>query len=518
MRCDFVVFSRIRKITPSGAVSTVCGSGSDAFVEGVGTSASIRYPTGLVIDPFNTCYVSDSWSRRIVRVALNTGRVSAFVGSGRQATDDGVGTNASFDYPSGLALDPQLNVWAVDYNKHTIRRCSPDGAVLTVVGNNKAGFADGAGTNALFNGPNAVACDADGFVYVADCNNYRVRRIDPTTAVATTYAGTGVMTWKDDVPARSGWTGPFGLGLDSDGRSLFVADSNRLRRIPLEDDLTEVLDGGLGAGANASAGGELGVVVTVAGSDRQDMVNGSGTQACFSGPGLLATDSKNNCYVPEWNNHRIRKITPDGVVTTFAGSTKGYRDGQGTNAQFNCPYGVASDDDDNLYVSDGYNRRVRKITPAGVVSTLVGTGTDALKEGIGAAASIRYPTGLVVDHTGTQLIVSDSWSRKLVRVNLTSGELKIFAGSGRQEWVDSMGTNAGFDYPTALAIDSQNNVFVVDYNQHRIRKVAPNGAVTTFAGTGRKGAIDGSGTNAYVETRWLQEIRLSLTHYVLSVD
>jgi hypothetical protein len=120
------------------------------------------------------------------------GRVSAFVGSGRQAPVDGTGTAASFDYPTGLALDGRMHVWVVDYNKHTLRKISPQGVVTTVAGDNKAGCADGQGSAALFNGPNAVAVAEDGRVFVADVNNYRVRVVTPDgTATALM---TSVMT------------------------------------------------------------------------------------------------------------------------------------------------------------------------------------------------------------------------------------------------------------------------------------------------------------------------------------
>ncbi len=187
-----------------------------------------------------------------------------------------------------------------------------------------------------------------------------------------------------------------------------------------------------------------------------------GSSASFNGPGLIAVDSKHNVYIPEWTNHRIRKLNPYGAVTTWIGNgNKAYGDGVGTNASLYSPYGCVVDSYGYLYISDAYNRRVRKVTPAGEVSTLIGNGTDAFVPGTGTRASIRYPTGLAVD-TAQNLYVCDSWARRICKVS-PDGEMKPFAGSGVQGTSEGMGTSAQFDYPTGIAVDLQSNLYVCDY-------------------------------------------------------
>ena len=182
------------------------------------------------------------------------------------------------------------------------------------------------------------------------------------------------------------------------------------------------------------------------------------------------------------------------MVSTLAGSTSGYTDGTGTSAQFDYPIGVAVDGAGNVYVADGYNHRIRKITTSGVVSTLAGSGTSGYTDGTGTSAQFDYPTGVAVDGAGN-VYVADQVNHRIRKIT-TSGVVSTLAGSGTSGYTDGTGTSAQFSYPTGVAVDGAGNVYVADYDNHRIRKITASGVVSTLAGSGTYGYTDGTGTSA----------------------
>jgi sugar lactone lactonase YvrE len=254
------------------------------------------------------------------------------------------------------------------------------------------GYLDGTGTGARFNNPYGVAVDSAGTVYVVDTVNNRIRKITPA-GVVTALAGS-VYGYLDGTGTGARFSYPYGVAVDSAG-TVYVADSenNRIRKIT-----------------------PAGVVTTLAGST-DGYLDGTGTGAQFSYPCGVAVDSAGTVYVGDWNNNRIRKITPAGVVTTLAGSTVGYLDGTGTGARFNNPYGVAVDSAGTVYVADSNNNRIRKITPAGVVTTLAGS-TVGYLDGTGTGAQFNNPCGVAVDSAGT-VYVGDSNNFRIRKVTTT---------------------------------------------------------------------------------------------------
>ena len=222
--------------------------------------------------------------------------------------------------------------------------------------------------------------------------------------------------------------------------------------------------------------------------------DGTGTSAKFYNPTGVAVDGAGNVYVADLSNHRIRKITTSGVVSTLAGSgTSGYTDGTGTSAKFSYPTGVAVDGAGNVYVADLFNHRIRKITTSGVVSTLAGS-ASGYADGTGTSAQFSYPTGVAVDGAGN-VYVAD-YNNHRIRKITTSGVVSTLAGSGTPGYTDGTGTSAKFSSPTGVAVDGAGNVYVADYNNHRIRKITTSGVVSTLAGSGKAGYTDGTGTSA----------------------
>jgi sugar lactone lactonase YvrE len=323
-----------------------------------------------------------------------------------------------------------------------------------LVGNQ--GSIDGTGYAARFNGPSALAFDGSGNLYVADTSSNVIRAASPAAAV-TTLAGTvGSYGYADGAGLAAQFAQPTGVAVDGAG-NIYVADeaANTIRKIT-----------------------SAGVVTTFAGAAGQcGYVDGTGTDARLCGPWGVAVDSSGNLFVAEQVTSVIRKITPAGVVTTFAGTaySSGSADGTGPNAQFSGPRAVAVDGADNIYVADTSNNTIRKITPAGVVTTLAGTaplpGSD---DGIGAAARFLAPTGVAVDGAGN-VYVADS-SNELIRQITPAGVVTTLAGNpmtpGLIGYADGPGPAAQFFAPTGIAVDGAGNVFVADTMSGTIRKIS----------------------------------------------
>lgn len=247
------------------------------------------------------------------------------------------------------------------------------------------------------------------------------------------------------------------------------------------------------------------VVTTLAGNGAISSLDGTGTNATFNQPMGVTVDTSGNVYVGESSGQRIRKITPAGVVTTLAGDgIGGSVNGNGTNTRFRNPVGVALDASGNLYVGDNANHAIRKITPSAVVTTFVGVALNTslgYQDGTGTNAKFYHPTGIAFDSAGT-LYVCDSYNHRIRKVS-PEGVVTTFVGSGTGQGTatgsfgDGTGTNASFNQPYGIAVDSEGTVYVGDLRNQRVRKITPEGVVTTLAGSGPTGAFaDGTGGDA----------------------
>lgn len=242
-----------------------------------------------------------------------------------------------------------------------------------------------------------------------------------------------------------------------------------------------------------------GVVMTLAGKpDERGTTDGVGSAARFIYPIAIATDSAANVYVADKVSNTIRKITPAGFVTTLAGSAgvRGHEDGAGSNALFSSPTGVATDSEGNIYVADSDNNTIRKISPTGVVTTLAGlAGESGNSDGTGATARFATPYGIATDHSGNIFVV-EMFSHTLRKIT-PDGVVTTFAGKiGEQGHADGTGKDATFHTPRGVATDKAGNIFVADVADNIIRKVTPTGMVTTLAGRaglGEESELDGTG-------------------------
>lgn len=243
------------------------------------------------------------------------------------------------------------------------------------------------------------------------------------------------------------------------------------------------------------------VVQTFAGSGFSGYVDGVGVQTMFNWPRAACLDNMTNLYVADWGNRRIRKVSPNGTVSTFAGSGEmAANDGQGTNASFYSISGLAADGNGNLFVAD--RNGIRKISPTGYVTTFAGNplGGPGYSDGNGGNAAFASETsglwtglGIATDAQGN-IYVADPWNHRIRKVS-TNGNVTTFAGSGNSGFQDGTGIFTAFSLPTGITVDIAGNVYVADNLNSAIRKITPTGVVTTLAG-GRRGYQDGSGTNA----------------------
>ncbi len=235
-----------------------------------------------------------------------------------------------------------------------------------------------------------------------------------------------------------------------------------------------------------------GEVSTFAGST-QGYQDGVGSAAKFYEPHGLAIDKQGNLYICDTNNHRIRKVDSTGKVTTIAGSgNAGSADGIGTSAQFNEPQGITVDQNGNLFVADTLNHRIRKIDRAGKVTTIAGS-TQGYRDGQGGAAQFNFVFGIVIDKNN-MLYIADAFNHKIRKVDLT-GKVTTLAGSGNAGRKDGLGITAEFDQPHGLTMDQSGNLYIADMQNHRIRKLAPDGQVSTIAGS-IQGLKDGANNTA----------------------
>ncbi len=463
---------RIRKVSPSGAVTTLAGSGEYGSMDGMGTAASFLNPTGVAVDAAGNVFVADSGNNKIRKVNP-AGVVVTLAGHTNSGANDGTGTGASFFDPTGVAVDAAGDVFVADSGNNEIRKISPSGVVTTLAGHTSSGANDGTGTGASFSSPTGVAVDAAGNVFVADSFNSKVREVS-SAGVVTTLAGSGKYGLVDGMGTAASFERPAGVAVDASG-SIFVGDSaaNEIRRVSA-----------------------TGVVKTWAGGVIAGSVDGSGVVAAFNAPGDVAVDASGNVYVADCSNNTIRKVSPAGFVTTLAGSASpGSANGTGTTASFNNPTGLAVDASGNIYVTDTNNNMIRKIDPAGVVTTLAGSGSAGSADDTGTRASFNWPTGPAVDAAGN-VYVADQGNNKIRKVS-PAGVVTTLAGSGSQGWADGAGTEASFYGPAGVAVDSSGNVYEADAGNCEIRKISPTGMVSTLAGNPNYGGwTDGSGAYA----------------------
>jgi len=363
---------------------------------------------------------------------------------------EGNRANARFRDPLGIAFDAAGTLYIADDIAQVILRMTPSGDVTAFAGlTPKFGTADGSGTSARFTFPGAIAVDGDGNTYTIDRTNV-LKKITPA-GVVTSIAGLANTTGsKDGTGSEARFNNPVGIAVDRRDGSVIVADTQNdtIRRVTAQ-----------------------GIVTTVAGkAGVSGAANGTGSAATFGGPYGVAVDGSGNIFVADTNNSRIRKITPDGVVSTFAAST-----GVGPSLAF--PTSVAVDAAGNVYVAEGFRNLIKKVTPDGKINNFVGNVGLSFGDGIGAAAGFNYPSSIALDGDGN-LWVADTVNHLIRRVT-PNAVVTTAAGAVLQPGnVNGFGAAARFTYPSGIAVGPNGRIVIADTDNHAIR-------VGTVPGSGR---------------------------------
>jgi sugar lactone lactonase YvrE len=523
---DVVVSNNVNSITSSAAVlmlrmlpasgagnwTTLAGSpGGAGSVDGPAADARLSAAVGVAVDRVSgVVYFSDNHT---IRKLATDGMVSTLAGvAGLTGRTDGKGGNARFNAPAGLAVSPDGNLFVADSGNHCIRKVTSDGTVTLFAGSNAglSGASDGTGTDARFFTPNALAFDALGNLFVTDSGNLTVRKITQQGVVSTFAGSAGNSGTNDGTGAAARFADLLAICGDPQN-NLFVLCDAKIRKVTSAGVVTTEASVYKPAGIALDNAGNLffttrdnplkkiapgGTTQTFAGSGVSGSEDGTGSEARFWSPKHCAFDGFGNLLVVDSGNNLLRKVTPGAVVTTVIGTgALASVDGKGFAARFRLPNAVASDAAGNLYVADTGNHTIRKVSPAGVVTTVAGTpAVSGNTDGPAQTALFNNPTGIAVDSLGA-LYVADSGNNRIRKIS--GGLVAAYAGAvdATAGFVNASASLSRFDRPQGLVFDGDGSLVVADTDNHAIRRIAPNGTVSTFAG-GTLGRSDGTGTGA----------------------
>ncbi len=588
---------RVRRVSfSSGIIDTVAGIGLGGFSGdgGPGTGAMLNRPYGVAVDAAGNVYIADFGNGRLRRLGAD-GMIETMAGGGAVGAGPGATARAArLAGPRNVARDAAGNTFVSDFAAHTVYQVSPDGQIRVVAGTGAAGYSpvSGPATALPLNGPAGLAVGPDGALYIADSGNGRVRKV----------VNGMVFTVLDRTPDNVPLAQPTGVAVDSNG-TLYIADSGNRRVVRLmrtgevtviasaaegvqqARDVTVnaqgtvyVADGrrvlavpapgvvypvaGTGEYGSAPDGtraaeaplfGPIGIAVDRSGNlyvaeegayrvrvvDREGKIRtvaGTGErgipadgvparQAKLADPVAVAADFSGRLWIAEYAAHRIRRVDPDGTIATAAGADPPGYNGEGLPAllaQLYFPRGLAYDSAGNIYIADSLNHRVRRISAAGLVFTVAGSGIRGYAGDGGPAlqAQLDRPSGVAVDHQGN-IYIADR-DNHVIRKVAPEGHISTVAGSGVAGYSGDGGpaTIAQLNHPTAVAVDPQGRLWIADTNNHRIRLVAHDGVIETAAGDGNPGFAGDGGPAGSARLRYPSGIAVAEdgTVYIADLD
>lgn len=434
---------------------------------------------GIIVDPQGNIYLSHRSKNRIRKIDKN-GIITTIAGNGHVgfSGDGGPALEATFNFPAGLAFDPQGNLYVADRNNHRIRKIDPSGIISTVAGNGTPdwGGDDGPAVEANLNYPSDVACDEKGNLFISDRSNNRIRKVD-AQGIITTYAGLGPAEFGGDFgPAEDALLKyPFGISLDKKG-NLFIADrgNNRIRKVDAK-----------------------GIITTVAGDGAHFFSGdfGPAFQSSLAYPTDVAVDKAGNIYIADRNNNRVRKVDSLGIIRTIVGTGTGDYNGDNevaSETSLKLPFAVETDAEGNLLIVDRSNFRVRKVNQkTNEVTTIAGNGKFLFKGdgGPAAGASLQTPSGIVID-SRCNILFADLTHNRIRQID-SKGIINTIAGNGHlgNEGDNGPALHAALYRPSAMAIDAKDTVYFVSSSgsSWNVRKIDAQGTISLFAGNGRRG-------------------------------
>lgn len=532
---------RIRKVSSTGLISTIAGTGTAGFSgdNGPAAAAQLNHPEGVFADASGNIYIADTYNNRIRKISTN-GTISTIAGTGTAgfSGNSGPATLAQLNQPTCVLMDAAGNLFIADSYNNCVRKVDASGNMSQVAGNTSIGFSgDGAAaTYAQLWQPYALTLDAAGNLYITDTGNNRIRKVGINGNI-TTIAGAGLSSPpNNNGPAlQANLDNPVGIARDATG-NLYVSEmmSHSIRKISSSGTITALAgagtagyagDGGPADSARlnlphaivADASGNLWIADTgnnrvrkIGANDTITTVAGTGTSsfAGDGGPALnaqldkpsgMTLDKSGNLYIADAANHRIRKITQAGTVSTIAGNgVQGFSGdgGSALAAALNQPSSIAFDTIGNLFIADAGNNRIRKIDTSGIISTVAGTGV-AGHSGDGApalAAKLNFPSGVALDRFGN-IFVADTYNNRVRSIEAASGNIFNVAGNGIFGFSGegSPAAYAQMKHPLGVTVDTAGNIYITDTGNNCLRKVTPGGYIYTVAGTGGSFGFMGDG-------------------------
>ena len=469
----------VRKVSV-GVITTVAGR-NNVGDGGISIEAVVRKPCGLHIDSSDNMYVADTQSCRIRQISLATGIISTIAGTGicGSSSDSIAATSAMLNWPQDIATDSNSNLYIGEYYNYKIRKVS-DGIITTVAGTGTSGFSgdNGLATSAKISTVFSVVVDSSNNVYFTDTINCRIRRIDVSTNIITTVAGSstsGSYTGDGGMATSATLYYPQGIGFDSQEKYMYISDSYNqvLRCVTLSTTIITTIAGTGSTGFSGDGGPATSGLLWLAGG--------------------LTLDLSDNVIITDTVNNRVRKIdTVTGIITTIAGNgITGYIGDNvaATTTSLFYPQDAAVDSSGNIYIAEMLNYRIRKLsyfessTSSLIIETVAGTGSG--DGGVATSGMLNTPTGVKVDSSGN-MYIADSYNHKIRKVTNT-GTISTVAGTGYANYygISIQATSASLNYPYGIGLDSSNNIYIADRNNNVIRKVTVStGIITTVAGKG----------------------------------
>lgn len=487
--CDFSN-NKIRLITSNGNVSTIAGSAEVGNKDGVGAAATFNFPTGIIADLAGNIYVADK-SNNLIRKITPSGLVSTIAGNNLAGFKDGMGTSASFYRPQNITIDRSGNLYVTDYSNHAIRKIDPAGNVTTIAGNGKPGTVNGTGRQASFNYPSGIVTDSFGNIYVTDFGDNTIRRIDASGNVTTflssantsiplgglnglsidskqfLYVADTYLGYILKIPT-AGYTinKPLPAGLNFDSATGIISGTPTTTSPPTDYTITAY-----NASGSSSAVVNISVQESQAVAGQPPDISYQSPQVYFVNKPITPLRSQNKGGAVPANTY--------GLVTTFAGNGSGGNNNAGLlTSGFSEPAGLVFDTQGNLYISETGANDIRKITPAGVVSTFAGTGKAADINGNAQSAAFNSPGQIVFDASGNMLIADEG--NNVIRKISTTGIVSTLAGTGISGRTDGPEASATFNSPVGIAIDPSGVTYIADLGNSTVRKIDLAGNVSTL--------------------------------------
>ncbi|MDP1726709.1 MAG: T9SS type A sorting domain-containing protein [Bacteroidota bacterium] len=453
-----------------GAVNTIYKVNASGILS---SFASFNYPNDITCDPSGNLFIVEI--NRIRKIPSIGGTVSTIAGSGTPgfSGDGGPATSANLSNPRAISIDANWNLYIADQNNNRIRKVElTTGIIRTVAGTGVDGYnGDGdSATKKRLNYPSDVFSDASGNLYISDYVSARIRKVNAITTFISTVAGNGLVSFAGDgYPANSAsFNNSAGAAVDKFGNVYFAdTDNNRVRKI------------------NASSG----IITTIAGNGYAGFL-GDGypaTSANLNAPLAVAVDTSGNLYIADKSNNRIRKVNYlTGVITTVAGNgSPAYSgdNGQATLAAIKSPCGIAVSPSGNLFIADRGNSKIRKvIASTGIITTMAGNGTGG--NGGQAYVAAVSPNSLALDVSGNLYFSDYATVNTIRKITISSGIISKVAGNSNGYSGDGgLATLAGLNNPSGITLDTAGNLFIADLYNYRIRRInALTGIITTIAG------------------------------------